>query len=556
MSLLMDALKKAEQAKSKSDDGMLPAPTEPEKPSSHEELEAQVQDVVDVANEPEDGLANANSEVVDESVDLPADGKLTLSLDEVVMIEPVNLEMQEPEVKESVTSAEARGIDDSASLADATMEPQPEIEPTVEPQQQAIPSEQSVIRTSAEPRGIDNSASLVEAPMEPRPEPEPTVEPQQQVISPEPPVTSTSPVQPESPVPVSAEKVKAEVPVAKKVLTPPRTSPMSIGKHKFNRTYLWAGLVIVLALLGFGYYLMAMLESTQSQSTLALSANDWQSEEISEEVVAEVETVAPVLAAPTEQLAPVADKEVIRSVQAPMAKEIVSTPDVAVAEKATPAAKTQALPQRPTQTPARTFSIQRTEIEDPLFSVLQQAYAKYQSGELASAEQLYLQVLQRDSRNRDALMGQAAIARKQGRQADARTLYGRLLTLNPKDSMAAAGLMALSGQGLSTGNATQLKLMLNEEPSAAHLHFALGNEYASHSHWSEAQQAYFEAYRFSPNNGDYAYNLAVSLERIGQPKAALDYYRRALELASGSAEGFDPVTVMQRIDIINQAGDR
>ncbi len=515
MSLLMEALKKAEQAKSKSDKGIIAPPTKPEQANSYEELEAQVEHLVGV-NEPDDSLVNLNVEVVevvDESVTLPAADELILSLDEVEAAEPVVLEVLEPKVEENTASADTTKIENSPSLEVLTEAPtEPLLESVAEPIDERLP----------------------------------------QTINPE----ATTPAQPEPPEPVSTASIEVEVPVAKNVLTPPHTSPMLIGQRKFNRTYLWAGLVIVLALVGFGYYLMAMLEPTQSYSSAAPLASDWQSEDVIEEVVAEVKAVASILPTPTEQLTPTVEKKSLPVVPAPKAQVKAPAPKAAVVvEKPTPVTKSQALLKKPVQAPARTLSIQRVEVEDPLFSVLQQAYAKYQSGALVSAEQLYLQILQRDSSNRDALMGLAAIARRQDRPADARSLYRRLLTLNPKDSMAASGLMALSGQGLSLNNATQLKLMLSEEPSAAHLHFALGNEYASHSLWSEAQQAYFKAYRFELGNGDYAYNLAVSLEHIGQPEAALDYYRRALELASGGADSFDAVTVMQRIDLISQAED-
>ena len=50
--------------------------------------------------------------------------------------------------------------------------------------------------------------------------------------------------------------------------------------------------------------------------------------------------------------------------------------------------------------------------------------------------------------------------------------------------------------------------------------------------WPDAQQAYFQAHQLQPDNPDYAFNLAVALEHIGQPKAALDFYRRAVQAAT------------------------
>ena len=43
----------------------------------------------------------------------------------------------------------------------------------------------------------------------------------------------------------------------------------------------------------------------------------------------------------------------------------------------------------------------------------------------------------------------------------------------------------------------------------------------------------------SPTNADFAYNLAVSLDQLRQPKLALEYYRRALALAETRGARFD-----------------
>jgi tetratricopeptide (TPR) repeat protein len=64
--------------------------------------------------------------------------------------------------------------------------------------------------------------------------------------------------------------------------------------------------------------------------------------------------------------------------------------------------------------------------------------------------------------------------------------------------------------------------------------------------WADAQQSYFKAAASDPDNPDYAYNLAVSLEHLRQPGPALDYYRRALSLAYKRNASFDPSAVRER----------
>ncbi len=94
---------------------------------------------------------------------------------------------------------------------------------------------------------------------------------------------------------------------------------------------------------------------------------------------------------------------------------------------------------------------------------------------------------------------------------------------------------------------SQLKNMIAAQPEASFLHFTLGNQYAAQGRWAEAQQAYFRAYSGDPDHPDFAYNLAVSLDKMHQAKPALEYYRRALTLAEGHPVSFDRAQVSTRV---------
>src|SRR5262249_43234264 len=77
------------------------------------------------------------------------------------------------------------------------------------------------------------------------------------------------------------------------------------------------------------------------------------------------------------------------------------------------------------------------------------------------------------------------------------------------------------------------------DPGANVLHFTLGNQLAQQGRWAEAQQAYFKAMAADPDNPDFAFNLAVSLDHLRQSKLAADYYRRAIALAEKHGASFD-----------------
>jgi len=198
---------------------------------------------------------------------------------------------------------------------------------------------------------------------------------------------------------------------------------------------------------------------------------------------------------------------------------------------------------------AATITITRSSQPNQVSLDLQTAYSDFQTGRLAQAEQGYRQVLARDAHNRDARMGLAAIAVRNGQLQSAREHYRAVLQRNPKDLSAHAALADLM-QNRPADAESQLKLMLTEQPQSAQLHFALANLYAEQQRWPYAQQAYFEAQRLAPEHPDYAFNLAVSLEHLGQPKLALEYYRRAIQFAGPHNAQFDLNAARQRVETL------
>ena len=165
---------------------------------------------------------------------------------------------------------------------------------------------------------------------------------------------------------------------------------------------------------------------------------------------------------------------------------------------------------------------------------LMAAYEAYNIGNDKDAIKLYKQVLQRDVRNVDALLGLGAIASRQGRSADANGWYSKVLEVDPRNNIAKTAVLDSQSQGNELSNETSLKNMLAKQPDDANLHVALGNLYAEQNQWPSAQQAYFDAYSLN-KTADNAYNLAVSLDQMGKPKLALPYYQRALEQVNTSS---------------------
>jgi tetratricopeptide (TPR) repeat protein len=187
---------------------------------------------------------------------------------------------------------------------------------------------------------------------------------------------------------------------------------------------------------------------------------------------------------------------------------------------------------------------------DPVDPLLGNAYLAYRSGELDKAQKLYLAMFKKDAQNSDALLGLATIAQQRGESQIAAQYYARVLTMDPRNALANAGMSALSKD--DERNESRLKNLLHEQGNSAVLHFALGNLYAGQSRWGEAQQAYFNAYTLESGNAEFAFNLAVSLDHLGQKKLAAQHYQRALTLDQLHTAGFDHTRTSLRIQDLSR----
>lgn len=170
---------------------------------------------------------------------------------------------------------------------------------------------------------------------------------------------------------------------------------------------------------------------------------------------------------------------------------------------------------------------------------IEKAYDSLQAGRYDEAQEGYERVLRADAHNTDALLGLATIAAQRGQAERAQALYQKALESDPGNAAAKAGVIATSGQAEGELAESRLKTALSREPDSPPLLFALANTYARQGRWSEAQQMYFRAYATDPENPDFLFNLAVSLDHLRQPKLAAQYYRMALDAADKRAAGFD-----------------
>ena len=265
-----------------------------------------------------------------------------------------------------------------------------------------------------------------------------------------------------------------------------------------------------------------------------------------EAVVAAAETTAPIkpAGAPAAQ-ALIPGLPGSASPPAAAAASNARAPETAPAPKPAPKAlvapPAHLIPDSPTVVPERRAAPQ-------VHPKVESGYAAYLAGDLATARANYQDVLREEPANRDALLGLAAIDVRAGRYEPAEAVYLRLLQSDPRDSHAHAALIELrAGRMDPLAAESRVKSLLASDPAAEVLYFTLGNQLALQGRWAEAQQHYSKAFAADPDNADFAYNLAVSLDHLRQSRLALEYYGRALALAEKRGASFELAAARSRV---------
>lgn len=176
-----------------------------------------------------------------------------------------------------------------------------------------------------------------------------------------------------------------------------------------------------------------------------------------------------------------------------------------------------------------------------------------QSADQVVARTEYENILTVQPNNTDALLGLAQIEIGEGNRESAQEIFRRLQQLNPQDPLSQAGLLEVGQATDPLSREAELKSLVQQHPDIAPLSFSLGNLFASQQRWNEAEGAYADALLVAQSSDaervhpDYAFNLAVALERLNEQGEAYTYYREALRLSEQSNPSFDLSLLNDRI---------
>ncbi len=186
-------------------------------------------------------------------------------------------------------------------------------------------------------------------------------------------------------------------------------------------------------------------------------------------------------------------------------------------------------------------------------SNLMNAYTALYANESDKAKAGFLQILEVEPHNIEALNGLGSVYAQTGQTTEAIQTYQKVLSETPTNQHAIEAMVSLiNGSTAGPEWKNEIKTALEDNPGSAILNASLGNLYALDSDWKLAQAYYFKAHALDENNPDYLMNLAISLDHLGQYKLAEQYYTSALVNARSGNATFDEVSVKKRLVVIRQ----
>ena len=164
------------------------------------------------------------------------------------------------------------------------------------------------------------------------------------------------------------------------------------------------------------------------------------------------------------------------------------------------------------------------------------------AGGARSALAIYDELLERQPRDRVALLGKATALHRLNRPGDAINAYEAVLRHYPDEIAALTNLLGLIGVQTPESALKQLRRLYTNNPGfgavaaqMAMIHLQLGDS-------ANAIRLMSEAAALALDNPIYWINLAIMHDRVGDSQTAISAYEHALLVAGGSAEAL-PLSV-------------
>jgi predicted O-linked N-acetylglucosamine transferase (SPINDLY family) len=178
-----------------------------------------------------------------------------------------------------------------------------------------------------------------------------------------------------------------------------------------------------------------------------------------------------------------------------------------------------------------------------------EAYRRYQAGDVATAARLCQEVLQRQPRTAEAVYLLGVIAQDAGQVAQASEQYRQATVLVPDNAVFANALgEALLILGKQADALACFRRALAARPNYARAHNSLGRVLHAQGNLAGANASFAEAVRHDPRYATAHNNLGAVVQAQGQLEPALGHFRQALKLTPNYPEAhFNLGTTLQAL---------
>jgi Flp pilus assembly protein TadD len=193
--------------------------------------------------------------------------------------------------------------------------------------------------------------------------------------------------------------------------------------------------------------------------------------------------------------------------------------------------------------------IRRSQLAAAIDPDVMRGYKALQANQFGQAREAYSQVLTRTPTQRDALLGIAYAHQALGSTEQALSTLRRLVELYPRDSDGMSALFLIAG-GDPQAEESRLQQLLERSEHPAALHYTLGVLYYDLNRFGEAERAFGRACAMEPDQPDYAYNHALTLDRLGRTREAARQYVTALNLAGQTNAVFSRDIARARLRVL------
>jgi protein O-GlcNAc transferase len=183
------------------------------------------------------------------------------------------------------------------------------------------------------------------------------------------------------------------------------------------------------------------------------------------------------------------------------------------------------------------------------------AWKRYQAGDLQTAEQICLRIVQADGNQFDAFYLLGLVAARTGRDDLACEYLDAVVRLKPDfaDAHNVLGIVLVKQKKLAEA-VESFRQALRARPDFAQAHSNLGNALRAQGDLDAAAASAREAVRLRPDLAEASNNLASILQQLGQFQEAEVHLRRSLQLKPDSAEiAFNLGIVLWKLDKVEES---